>query len=101
MKEILNLVQIDLAEKLNLARLRWYHLSYQGQYLKSIIYGNPNNCTMFRLREVLTNLLRVHYMNFYLISDTPESLSVLIHGTAIATFVITKDNYITFTLTKL
>lgn len=56
-RRLLNIVQFDLAEKLNLARLRWYHLNHQDQYLQSVIYGNPDNCTLFRLREVLTNLL--------------------------------------------
>lgn len=82
-RRLLNIVQFDLAEKLNLARLRWYHLNHQDQYLQSVIYGNPDNCTLFRLREVLTNL------------------SISIQGNAIITFVITKDNYITFTITKL
>lgn len=59
-RRLLNIVQFDLAEKLNLARLRWYHLNHQNQYIQSVIYGN-----------------------------------------AIITFVITKDNYITFTITKL
>lgn len=31
---LLNIVQFDLAEKLNLARLRWYHLNHQDQYLQ-------------------------------------------------------------------
>lgn len=70
-RRLLNIVQFDLAEKLNLARLRWYHLNHQDQYLQSVIYGNP------------------------------ESLSISIQGNAIITFVITKDNYITFTITKL
>lgn len=54
-RRLLNIIQFDLAEKLNLARLRWYHLNHQDQYLQSVIYGNPDNCTLFRLREVLTN----------------------------------------------
>jgi transcriptional regulator with XRE-family HTH domain len=62
-RRLLNIVQFDLAEKLNLARLRWYHLNHQDQYLQSVIYGNPDNCTLFRLREVLTNLLRANFLN--------------------------------------
>ena len=103
-RRLLNIIQFDLAEKLNLARLRWYHLNYQDQYLQSVIYSNPDNCTLFRLREVLTNLLRANLANFlsyYILADTPESLSISIQGNAIITFVITKDNYITFTITKL
>lgn len=100
-RRLLNIVQFDLAEKLNLARLRWYHLNHQDQYLQSIIYGNPDNCTLFRLREVLTNLLRANFLSYYILADTPESLSISIQGNAIITFVITKDNYITFTITKL
>lgn len=57
-RRLLNIVQFDLAEKLNLAR-------------------------------------------YYILADTPESLSISIQGNAIITFVITKDNYITFTITKL
>lgn len=56
---------------------------------------------MFRLREVLTNLLRANFLSYYILADTPESLSISIQGNAIITFVITKDNYITFTITKL
>lgn len=102
-RRLLNIVQFDLAEKLNLARLRWYHLNlnHQDQYLQSVIYGNPDNCTLFRLREVLTNLLRANFLSYYILADTPESLSISIHKDAIITFVITKDNYITFTITKL
>lgn len=37
-RRLLNIVQFDLAEKLNLARLRWYHLNHQDQYLQSVIY---------------------------------------------------------------
>lgn len=55
-RRLLNIVQFDLAEKLNLARLRWYHLNHQDQYLQSVIYGNPDNCTLFRLREVQTEI---------------------------------------------
>lgn len=44
-RRLLNIVQFDLAEKLNLARLRWYHLNHQDQYLQSVIYGNPDNQT--------------------------------------------------------
>lgn len=97
-RRLLNIIQFDLAEKLNLARLRWYH---QDQYLQSVIYGNPDNCTTFRLREVLTNLLRANFLSYCVLADTPESLSISIQGNAIITFVITKDNYITFTITKL
>lgn len=103
-RRLLNIVQFDLAEKLNLARLRGYHLNHQDQYLQSVIsviYGNPDNCTLFRLREVLTNLLRANFLSYYILADTPESLSISIQGNAIITFVITKDNYITFTITKL
>lgn len=102
-RRLLNIIQFDLAEKLNLARLRWYHLNHQDQYLQSVIYGNPDNCTLFRLREVLTNLLRANlsYYSYYILADTHESLSISIQGNAIITFVITKDNYITFTITKL
>lgn len=97
-RRLLNIVQFDLAEKLNLARL---NLNHQDQYLQSVIYGNPNNCTLFRLREVLTNLLRANFLSYYILADTPESLPISIQGNAIITFVITKDNYITFTITKL
>lgn len=97
-RRLLNIVQFDLAEKLNLARS---NLNHQDQYLQSVIYGNPNNCTLFRLREVLTNLLRANFLSYYILADTPESLSISIQGNAIITFVITKDNYITFTITKL
>lgn len=97
-RRLLNIVQFDLAEKLNLARL---NLNHQDQYLQSVIYGNPDNCTLFRLREVLTNLLRANFLSYYILADTPESLSISIQGNAIITFVITKDNYITFTITKL
>lgn len=38
-RRLLNIVQFDLAEKLNLARLRWYHLNHQDQYLQSVIGG--------------------------------------------------------------
>ena len=69
-RRLLNIVQFDLAEKLNLARLRRYH------YLQSVIYGNPDNCTLFRLREVLTNLLRANFLSYYILADTPESLSI-------------------------
>lgn len=102
-RRLLNIIQFDLAEKLNLARSRWYPLNHQDQYLQSVIYGNPDNCTLFRLREVLTNLLRANFLflSYYILADTPESLSILIQGNAIITFVITKDNYITFTITKL
>lgn len=79
-RRLLNIVQFDLAEKLNLARLRWYHLNHQDQYLQSVIYGNPNNCTLFRLREVLTNLLRANFLSYYILADTPESLSISIQG---------------------
>lgn len=72
-RRLLNIVQFDLAEKLNLARLRWYHLNHQDQYLQSVIYGNPDNCTLFRLREVLTNLLRANFLSYYILADTPES----------------------------
>lgn len=47
-RRLLNIIQFDLAEKLNLARLRWYHLNHQDQYLQSVIYGNPDNCTLSR-----------------------------------------------------
>lgn len=97
-RRLLNIIQFDLAEKLNLARLS---LNHQDQYLQSVIYGNPDNCTLFRLREVLTNLLRANFLSYYILADTPESLSISIQGNAIITFVITKDNYITFTITKL
>lgn len=100
-RRLLNIVQFDLAEKLNLARLIWYHLNHQDQYLQSVIYGNPDNCTLVRLREVLTNLLRANFLSYCILADTPESLSISIQGNAIITFVITKDNYITFTITKL
>lgn len=100
-RRLLNIVQFDLAEKLNLARLIWYHLNHQDQYLHSVIYGNPDNCTLFRLRGVLTNLLRANFLSYCILADTPESLSISIQGKAIITFVITKDNYITFTITKL
>lgn len=100
-RRLLNIVQFDLAEKLNLARLRWYHLNHRDQYLQSVIYGNPDNCTAFRLREVLTNLLRANFLSYCVLADTPESLSISIQGNAIIIFVITKDNYITFTITKL
>lgn len=99
-RRLLNIVQFDLAEKLNLARLKWYHLNHQDQYLQSVIYGNPDNCTLFRLREVLTNLLRANFLSYYILADTPKSLSIF-NTNAIITFVITKDNYITFTITKL
>lgn len=33
-RRLLNIIQFDLAEKLNLARLRWYHLNHQDQYLQ-------------------------------------------------------------------
>ena len=99
-RKLLNIV-LNLAEKLNLARLRWYHLNHQNQYLQSVIYGNPDNCTLFRLREVLTNLLRANFLSYYILANTPESLSISIQGNAIITFVITKNNYITFTITKL
>lgn len=79
-RRLLNIVQFDLAEKLNLARLRWYHLNHQDQYLQSVIYGNPDNCTLFRLREVLTNLLRANFLSYYILADTPESLSISIQG---------------------
>lgn len=49
----------------------------------------------------LTNLLRANFLSYYILADTPESLSISIQGNAIITFVITKDNYITFTITKL
>lgn len=90
-RRLLNIVQFDLAEKLNLARLRWYHLNHQDQYLQSVIYGNPDNCTLFRLREVLTNLLRANFLSYYILADTPESLSISIQGNAIITFVITNQ----------
>lgn len=100
-RRLLNIIQFDLAEKLNLARLRrWYHLNHQDQYLQSVIWGNPDNCTLFRLREVLTNLLRANFLSYYILADTPESLSISIQGNATITFVITKDNYITFTITN-
>lgn len=68
-RRLLNIVQFDLAEKLNLARLRWYHLNHQDQYLQSVIYGNPDNCTLFRLREVLTNLLRANFLSYYILAQ--------------------------------
>lgn len=34
-RRLLNIIQFDLAEKLNLARLRWYHLNHQDQYPQS------------------------------------------------------------------
>jgi hypothetical protein len=60
-RRLLNIVQFDLAEKLNLARLRWYHLNHQDQYLQSVIYGNPDNCTLFRLRDVLKSYIIARY----------------------------------------
>lgn len=100
-RRLLNIIQFDLAEKLNLARSRWYHPNHRGQYLQSAIYGNPDNCTLFRLREVFTDLLRANFLSYYILADTPESLSISIRDNAIITFVITKKNYITFTITKL
>lgn len=45
-RRLLNIVQFDLAEKLNLARLRWYHLNHQDQYydyspsqVEAILFG--------------------------------------------------------------
>lgn len=57
-RRLLNIVQFDLAEKLNLARLRWYHLNHWDQYLQSVIYGNPNNCTLFRITGTIHGLSR-------------------------------------------
>lgn len=45
-RRLLNIVQFDLAEKLNLARSRWYHLNHQDQYLQSVIYGNPDKASV-------------------------------------------------------
>lgn len=39
-RRLLNIVQFDLAEKLNLARLRWYHLNSSGPNLDTFIPGN-------------------------------------------------------------
>ena len=72
-RRLLKIVQFDLAEKLNLARLRWYHLNHQDQYLQSVIYGNPDNCTLFRLREVLTNLLRANFLSYYRVKKINHS----------------------------
>lgn len=55
-RRLLNIIQFDLAEKLNLARLRWYHLNHQDQYLQSVIYGNPDNCTFKDLNKVFKTL---------------------------------------------
>lgn len=99
-RRLLNMVQFDLA-KFSFSARSNCHLNHQDQYLQSVIYGNPDNCTLFRLREVLTNLLRANFLSYYILADTPESLSISIQGNAIITFVITKDNYITFTITKL
>lgn len=35
-RRLLNIVQFDLAEKLNLARLRWYHLNHQDQIQREV-----------------------------------------------------------------
>lgn len=39
-RRLLNIVQFDLAEKLNLARLRWYHLNQRySKPLKNMMIG--------------------------------------------------------------
>lgn len=67
-RRLLNIIQFDLAEKLNLARLRWYHLNHQDQYLQSVIYGN----------QILT--CKVYKEPNYILSMSNEEILELISG---------------------